>query len=125
MINPNDREPFLSELKLRNRGLISNDDQRRLSEAVFLVAGCGSTGGAVIEPLVRAGALHFILVEPGNYELNNLNRQRATLEALGQNKAAWLAKEAKAINPHLDIEVHLLGWWLTLQKQQKYPRNLI
>ncbi|MDQ3515220.1 MAG: ThiF family adenylyltransferase, partial [Gemmatimonadota bacterium] len=109
MTIPVDRENFLAEVRLRNRGLIAAEDQRNLSEATFLIVGCGSTGGATIEPLVRAGGMRFILVEPGQYELSNLNRQRATLEAVGVNKAAWLAKQATAINPYLDIEVHEEG----------------
>ena len=109
MTNPLDRERFLAEVRLRNRGLITVEDQRNLSAATFLVAGCGSTGGATIEPLVRAGAMRFILVEPGEYEIHNLNRQRATLQAIGANKAAWLAKQAKAINPYVEVEVHEEG----------------
>jgi hypothetical protein len=103
------RAEFLDELTSRNRGLIADDDRRRLAGAAFLVAGCGSTGGAAVEPLVRAGAGRLILVEPGSYELSNLNRQRASLAAIGRNKAEWLAEQAKAINPHVDIEVHSLG----------------
>jgi molybdopterin/thiamine biosynthesis adenylyltransferase len=104
-----DRRRFLDEFRLRNRGLIADADQLALSAAVFLVAGCGSTGGATIEPLVRAGAMRFILVEPGRYELHNLNRQRATVDAIGMNKAAWLATQARAINPHVEIDVHQTG----------------
>jgi tRNA threonylcarbamoyladenosine dehydratase len=102
---PPERDRFLSEMRIRNRGLIADQDQRNLSEATFLIAGCGSTGGATIEPLVRAGAMRFILVEPGEYELHNLNRQRATLQAIGTNKAAWLAEHAKKINPFVDVDV--------------------
>ena len=109
MTIPLDRERFLAEVRLRNRGLITEEDQRNLSNATFLVAGCGSTGGATIEPLVRAGALRFILVEPGDYELHNLNRQRATLQAIGINKATWLAKQSKAINPYVEVEIHEKG----------------
>jgi tRNA threonylcarbamoyladenosine dehydratase len=104
-----DRAEFLSEIRLRNRGLISDSDQAALSDARFLIAGCGSTGGAAIEPLVRAGAMRMILVEPGRYELHNLNRQRATLDAIDQNKAAWLAKSARAINPYLELDVNEIG----------------
>jgi tRNA threonylcarbamoyladenosine dehydratase len=107
--NVDDRQQFLAEFSLRNRGLISETDQLNLSTAVFLIAGCGSTGGATIEPLVRAGARHFILVEPGRYELHNLNRQRATIAAMGLNKAAWLAGQARAINPYIEIVVHEEG----------------
>jgi molybdopterin/thiamine biosynthesis adenylyltransferase len=109
MSAPRDRNEFLTEFRLRNRGLIADADQAALSDARFLVAGCGSTGGAAIEPLVRAGAMRMILVEPGRYELHNLNRQRATLDAIGQNKAAWLARSAYAINPYLDLEVNEAG----------------
>jgi molybdopterin/thiamine biosynthesis adenylyltransferase len=104
-----ERDAFLAELRLRNRGLISDADQRALAAARILVAGCGSTGGATVEPLVRAGAMHLVLVEPGRYELHNLNRQRATLQAIGENKAAWLAAHARAINPYLELEVREAG----------------
>ena len=100
-----DRDAFLSEFRLRNRGLIADADQALLSQARFLIAGCGSTGGATVEPLVRAGAMHLVLVEPGRYELHNLNRQRATVAAMGENKAAWLARHAREINPHVEIVV--------------------
>ena len=53
--------------------------------------------------------MSMILVEPGTYELHNLNRQRATLDAIGQNKAAWLARSARAINPYLQLDVHETG----------------
>ena len=109
MTNPRDRDEFLSEIRLRNRGLISDADQKALAEARFLIAGCGSTGGAAIDPLVRAGAMRMILVEPGRYELHNLNRQRATLDAIGQNKAAWLANHAREVNPYLDLEIDERG----------------
>ena len=103
------RDEFLDELSKRNRGLIADDDRRRLARARFLVAGCGSTGGATVEPLVRAGALRLVLVEPGDYEVSNLNRQRASLRAIGRNKAEWLAEQARGINPHLEIEAHPWG----------------
>ncbi len=109
MTAPSDRLRFLSEFRLRNRGLIADEDQAALSAARFLIAGCGSTGGATVEPLVRAGAMHLVLVEPGRYELHNLNRQRATVEAIGENKAVWLARSAKAINPYVNVEVNETG----------------
>jgi hypothetical protein len=37
----------------------SREDQDRVRKATFLVAGCGSVGGAVIEPLIRFGAEHL------------------------------------------------------------------
>ncbi len=53
--------------------------------------------------------MRMILVEPGRYELHNLNRQRATLAAIGHNKAAWLAGYANTINPYLELDVDEMG----------------
>jgi molybdopterin/thiamine biosynthesis adenylyltransferase len=108
-MTPDNLTDFLAELTLRNRHFIAADDQARLARSMFLIAGCGSTGGATVEPLVRAGAVHLLLAEPGEFELNNLNRQRGQLKSLGRNKGEWLAEQARAINPFIDIEVHRQG----------------
>jgi molybdopterin/thiamine biosynthesis adenylyltransferase len=108
-MTPSDRNEFLAQLALRNRNLMAEEDQGRLGQSVFLIAGCGSTGGAAVEPLVRAGAVRLLLAEPGVFELNNLNRQRGDLRSLGRNKAECLAEQARAINPYLEIEVRREG----------------
>jgi hypothetical protein len=58
---PAGREEFYAAFTARNRGLVSDDEQRQLRGAVILVAGCGSIGGAVVEPLVRLGAERLVL----------------------------------------------------------------
>ena len=100
---------FYRELTARNAGLISPPAQRAIQECVVLIAGCGSTGGAAIEPLVRVGFEHFILAEPDHYELSNLNRQAASVSDIGQNKAKVSAERIKGINPHAEVEVVLEG----------------
>jgi tRNA threonylcarbamoyladenosine dehydratase len=97
---PVDPASFYAELTVRNRGFVRASTQRRLGTATILVAGCGSTGGAVVDPLVRLGAQHFLLADNGAYELNNLNRQHATVADLGRNKAEVSAERVKAVNPH-------------------------
>src|SRR5438309_11758106 len=57
-------------------------------------------------PLVRTGAESFVLFDPGDYELNNLNRQDASLADLGRNKARACADRLLAVNPYCSIEVH-------------------
>src|SRR5207244_2930513 len=57
-------DEFYGQITVRNRGLIDADDQRRLRTANILVAGCGSVGGAAVEPLVRMGAESLTLAEP-------------------------------------------------------------
>jgi molybdopterin/thiamine biosynthesis adenylyltransferase len=96
-------EDFYAELTTRNTGVVSADEQQRLRNATILVAGCGSIGGAAVEPLVRLGVRSFLLADPGTYELNNLNRQSATFDDIERNKAAVAASRVLAINPHAKV----------------------
>jgi ThiF family len=75
------------EMTRRNQPSVSPADQSALRAVRVLVAGCGSIGGAPVVPLVRLGVERFVLCEPGDYELNNLNRQGADLSDIGRNKA--------------------------------------
>ncbi|NKE10696.1 MULTISPECIES: HesA/MoeB/ThiF family protein [Kocuria] len=102
-------EARYAEFSLRNRPLIDSQWQQKFREAVILVAGCGSTGGAAVEPLVRLGAENLRLCEPGTFELNNLNRQSATTSDLDQNKAVVLQERAERINPAVHCEVNTEG----------------
>lgn len=97
------------ELTTRNAGVIDAAAQERLRTATVLVAGCGSIGGAAVEPLARLGVRHFLLADPGAYELNNLNRQNATLADLGRNKAQVAAERIAAINPDTVVDVFAQG----------------
>jgi molybdopterin-synthase adenylyltransferase len=98
-------DEFYAGLTERNQGLIPAEWQKKLRSTRFVIAGCGSTGGACVMPLVRSGAERFVLMDPGSYELNNLNRQDATLAELGQNKARATAERILAINPYAHVAV--------------------
>jgi hypothetical protein len=100
-----DGDVFYAALTARNRGLVSGEEQQLLRRAVILVAGCGSIGGAVVEPLVRMGAERLVLAEPDDYELHNLNRQHAGLADVGRNKASVLADWVAGVNPHAQVRV--------------------
>jgi hypothetical protein len=102
-------EEFYAEFTRRNAGVVTERQQRALSTATVLVAGCGSVGGAAVEPLTRLGVRDFVLAEPDTYELNNLNRQQATFRDLGRNKAEVAAERVLAINPHASVRVHAEG----------------
>lgn len=102
-------DTFYTELTTRNTGFIPADQQQRLRESAALIAGCGSTGGAVVEPLVRLGIGHLLLADNGAFELNNLNRQHASVADIGRNKAEVAAERVRAINPHLEPVVETMG----------------
>lgn len=94
-----------AEFTNRNAGVIDPETQEALRRGTVLVAGCGSIGGAAIEPLARLGVRSFLLAEPGSYELNNLNRQRAVATDVGRNKADVAAERITAIDPSVRVKV--------------------
>lgn len=102
-------DEFYAQLIKRNEGLISAEDQQRLRRSTILVAGCGSVGGAAIEPLVRMGAERLILAEPGEYDMHNMNRQSVRLQDLGRNKAEVFQERMRDINPFASITVDKRG----------------
>ncbi len=97
------------EMTRRNQPSLSRQEQSALRAVRVLVAGCGSIGGAPVVPLVRLGVERFVLAEPGEYELNNLNRQAADISDIGRNKAAVQADRARAINPEAETLVETDG----------------
>jgi hypothetical protein len=101
-----DHEAFYTALIERNTGLIPARWQGRLRTTRFVIAGCGSTGGACVMPLIRSGAERLVILDSGTYELNNLNRQDATLADLESNKARATERRGHAVNPFADIVVY-------------------
>jgi hypothetical protein len=100
---------FYEQFTSRNSGFIPDSAQRRIQNARVLVAGCGSTGGAAVEPLARLGIQDFVLADNGTYELNNLNRQHAGHRDVGRNKAEVNAEHVLAVNPFARVQVHPEG----------------
>ncbi len=102
-------EQFQQILTMRHRGVLTQSQQDRLGAVRVAVLGCGSIGGAAVEPLVRTGFRDLVLADPGSYALSNLNRQNASVADLGRNKSTVAAERARAINPHVRLLVEPLG----------------
>jgi hypothetical protein len=100
---------YYDRLTERNAGVIEPAVQAALHAATILVAGCGSIGGAAVEPLARLGARDFLLADPGEYELNNLNRQDASAADVGRNKAEVAAERVRAVYPYAQVQVFADG----------------
>lgn len=108
-----DTAAFGAEAVSRNHGIIDEREQAALRAATVLVAGCGSVGGAVVEPLARLGVVRFRLADPDRFDVSNLNRQACVRADTGRPKPEVLADRVRAINPSCEVLVHPEG--LTLE----------
>jgi tRNA threonylcarbamoyladenosine dehydratase len=106
---PWSEEDYYTGLVTRNRGVVSDAQQEALRTATVLVAGCGSVGGAAVQPLARIGVRQFLVADSGLYELNNLNRQHATVDDIDRNKAEVAAERIRAVNPYAQVKVYAEG----------------
>jgi len=91
---------------LRNRGIITDEEQERLRRATVAIAGCGGDGGQLAEALARMGVRRFRLAEPEDFSHENLNRQAGCYHStLGRNKAEVIAERILDINPDAVVRV--------------------
>lgn len=92
---------------LRNRAILSGEEQLKLLQATVAVVGAGGLGGFVIEMLARLGIGHLILADHDTFEETNLNRQvLSSKDTLGMSKTEAGALRVEAINPAVDTTVH-------------------
>jgi molybdopterin/thiamine biosynthesis adenylyltransferase len=90
----------------RNLGLISFQEQQRLSESLVVIPGCGGIGSTVAETLARLGVGRFRLCDPDCFDIANFNRQvGATAESLSLNKAEATRSRILSINPSALVDV--------------------
>ena len=89
----------------KNLAIMTEEEQKMLSEKKVLVAGCGGLGGSVIELLCRSGFLNLTVVDGDVFSPSNMNRQiLCTTKTLGQSKALSAAERARLISPEITIE---------------------
>jgi len=86
---------------------LSEDGQRRLMKGRALLCGCGATGSAIANTLVRAGVGMLRIVDRDFVELTNLQRQVLFDEAdaqAGVPKAVAAAEKLGRINSTVTVE---------------------
>lgn len=89
---------------LRNKSLISDEEQKFLKEKTVAVIGAGGLGGYICEGLTRIGIGRLIIIDGDVFEESNLNRQRfATESTLGHPKARVVKDALKEINSDVII----------------------
>jgi len=90
----------------RNLGLISSKEQEILRNSRVAIAGMGGVGGAHLITMARLGINQFTIADSDSFEVANFNRQYgATTPNVGHNKAEVMAREARKINPEIDIRI--------------------
>ena len=89
----------------RNRHLITEEEQRRLTDLRIGVIGC-SAGHAAAHMLAAEGLCGELrLADFDSLELSNLNRVPATVFDLGTNKAILTARRIAELDPYLRVRV--------------------
>lgn len=93
---------------LRNREIISLEEQLKLAKSRVTVVGAGGLGGHVILLLARLGIGHLVIVDHDEFDETNLNRQPlCSVCALGKTKVREAAAMVNCINPGVLINTHL------------------
>ena len=90
---------------LRNRDILSRNEQLKLADAHVVVIGAGGLGGTVISLLARAGIGALTVVDSDVFDESNLNRQLiSSVENIGRPKAAEAADMVTQINPAVEVQ---------------------
>ncbi len=94
----------------RNNGITTTEEQTRLKNATFAIAGMGGVGGDYLITLARAGIGNFKISDFDDFELANFNRQYgATVSTVGHNKMDVMQRLALDINPEANIKTYPTG----------------
>jgi pimeloyl-ACP methyl ester carboxylesterase/molybdopterin/thiamine biosynthesis adenylyltransferase len=95
----------------RNIGILTADEQQRLSHSTVAIAGLGGIGGNTLTTLARMGVGNFRAADFDRFDYANINRQYgAGVDTRGQLKCDVLADEVRRINPRAQIEIFSEGF---------------
>lgn len=89
----------------RNFGWLTQQEQQQLRHKRVAIAGLGGVGGIHLLTLCRLGVGKFHLAEFDTFDLTNFNRQAgAMVSTLGLGKMDVMIRQARDINPELEIK---------------------
>jgi molybdopterin/thiamine biosynthesis adenylyltransferase len=89
---------------LRNREVISLQEQLTLAKSTVAVIGAGGLGGHVILLLARLGIGTLVVVDYDVFDETNLNRQAlSSMETLGKPKPEAATATVSSINPGVEV----------------------
>jgi molybdopterin/thiamine biosynthesis adenylyltransferase len=89
----------------RNIGWLTWQEQQKLRHKRVALAGLGGVGGIHLLTLCRLGIGKFHLADFDVFDLVNFNRQAgATVSTLGKDKLEVMIRQARDINPEVEIK---------------------
>ena len=89
---------------IRNREIISVQEQLKLTESRVAVVGAGGLGGQIIVLLARVGIGHLVVVDFDVFDETNLNRQAlCSKKSLRKSKSKVAVDVVHSINPGVDV----------------------
>jgi molybdopterin/thiamine biosynthesis adenylyltransferase len=92
---------------IRNRDILSLQEQLKLAESRVTVVGAGGLGGSVLSLLGRVGVGQLVVVDGDVFDETNLNRQAfCNVDNLGKPKAEEARRQMKRINPSVEVTAH-------------------
>lgn len=95
---------------IRNREIISVQEQLRLAESRVAVVGAGGLGGQVILLLARVGIGHLLVVDHDIFDETNLNRQvLCSKKSIGRPKSEVAVDVVGSINPGVEVTPYQTG----------------
>jgi molybdopterin/thiamine biosynthesis adenylyltransferase len=97
--------PQLPAIFDRNVRAFGEAVQQTLGDLTVGIIGCGGTGSAIAEQLVRLGVRHAVLVDPDKLSQSNLTRVYGSgASDVGQPKVEVLARHLVRISPDIRCE---------------------
>jgi molybdopterin/thiamine biosynthesis adenylyltransferase len=100
-------ERYARHLVLRE---IGGPGQQRLKQARVLMVGAGGLGAPAALYLAAAGVGVLGLADPDTVSLSNLQRQVLyATDEIGQSKVDRAAHRLSELNPHVQVEAHMLA----------------
>ena len=92
---------------IRNRDILSREEQLKLANSRVAVVGSGGLGGTVIMLLARIGVGYLTVVDYDVFDETNLNRQAVSIMSnIGELKSEEARKMVEGFNPAVEVRSH-------------------
>ena len=96
----------MDERFLRNRTLLGEEINAKISNLRIAIFGLGGVGGYALEALVRSGINHFLILDKDSVDITNINRQIiATSLSVDKSKCQEWKERILSINPLCEVEI--------------------